>query len=65
MAPFEYVDASGAHAGITADYVKILNKRLGITLTPVAGTDRSQIMEMVRGDKVDVIAAIIAHLNSS
>jgi len=45
--PFEYTDVQGNHKGLTADYLQIINEKLGITIASKFRTDEK--IKLVRG----------------
>lgn len=56
--PFEYVDEKGLYAGISSDYVKLLNKRLGINLQVVQDLSWSQAFQKARNGEIDVLPCV-------
>jgi PAS domain S-box-containing protein len=58
FAPVEFIDEQGNYSGIAADYVELLNERLGITMRVVPGLSWSDAMEQAKRGGVDVFAAI-------
>ncbi len=59
--PFEFQDEDGRMQGIAADYVKVLNRRLGINLLPVIGLKWPEVVERMRKREVDVVSAVVAN----
>jgi len=58
FAPVEFIDERGNFSGIAAEYVKLLNKRLGINMKVVPGLTWSDAIAKARQKKVDVFSAI-------
>lgn len=58
--PFEFRDAEGSYAGIAADYVDLLGRRLEVGMTPLPGLSWEQVLEKARAKELDVIPAIVA-----
>jgi len=58
-APFEFFDANGVFSGVSSDYVRILTKWLGVTLTPQEGLTWAEVLEKARNKEIDVISAIV------
>lgn len=52
--PFEYIDATNTHKGITSSYVNYLNKELGIELTPVITKKWADSWSLITQRKIDV-----------
>jgi PAS domain S-box-containing protein len=58
FAPVEFIDEQGNYSGIAADYVQLLNERLGIAMRVVPGLSWSEAMEKAKHGQIDVFAAI-------
>lgn len=56
--PFDYIETTGAHAGIASDYVRILNERLKLKMAPVRGLVWSEVLANARAGKIDAIAIL-------
>ena len=57
--PFEYRGQDGRYQGLAADYVKLIEKRLGIRLDPVSTGDWPQVIEQARTQQVDALPSIM------
>lgn len=57
--PFEFRDTKGNYAGIGADYVDLLSRRLELSMTPLPGLSWEQVLEKARAQELDVIPAIV------
>ncbi len=57
--PVEFVDVYGRHAGITAEYAKLLSERLGIRFELVAPEHWARLIERVRAREADVVACMV------
>lgn len=57
-APFEFVDAEGAYAGISASYIQACASRLGVKLVVVPGLPVAQAIEKVKAGEVDVVPKV-------
>ncbi len=57
FAPVEYFDTDGSYSGMTADYVALIEKKLGIRLRIVRLHDWNDIMAKSRRRELDVIVA--------
>jgi polar amino acid transport system substrate-binding protein len=55
-APYSFVDESGNYSGVSAEFVQIIHKRLGINLEMVTGLNREELFEGARQKTVDLIA---------
>jgi PAS domain S-box-containing protein len=56
--PLEFVDKKGKHQGISSDYVRILNNRLGLNMKIVPNLSWPQVMESVPQRGIDVLPAV-------
>ena len=57
--PLEFIDKMGQYQGMISDYVRILNKRLGINMKVLPNMSWAQLMEVMPQKGVDVISAVI------
>ncbi len=55
--PYSFVDGEGEFAGLTADYLRIVQRQLGLRLEMVPATDWDGLQRMVRSHEIDLIAA--------
>ena len=58
FAPVEWFNQSGDYQGMTSDYIRILEKELGIRFKVVRVKNWKTILDMVRDGKVDMLTAI-------
>jgi ABC-type amino acid transport substrate-binding protein/CheY-like chemotaxis protein/HPt (histidine-containing phosphotransfer) domain-containing protein len=56
--PFEYMNNAGMYSGFASDYIRILNKKLGIKMIPDPIPDRSNLLKMAVKNRVDVISCL-------
>ncbi|MES9898371.1 MAG: transporter substrate-binding domain-containing protein [Sedimenticola sp.] len=59
FSPFEFFDSRGEFKGIAADYVVLLEKKLGIHFEPVQLKDWSEVLDQIKVGKVDMISAVM------
>ena len=57
-APFDFVDETGAYAGLANDYLKIIGKNLGIEVEMITGPSWNELLAMIRRQEIDVLPAI-------
>jgi len=57
-APFDFVDETGAYAGLANDYLKIIGEKLGIEVEVVTGPPWDELLAMIRRQEIDVLPAI-------
>jgi signal transduction histidine kinase/CheY-like chemotaxis protein len=56
--PFEYIDEDGSHAGIAADYIELLNERLGLNMEIVPGLTWDAAIDGARRKEIDVLPVV-------
>jgi PAS domain S-box-containing protein len=56
--PFEFYDATGNYAGISADYLSLIAKKTGLNITVVRASDWKECIQMIRTDKADLLGAV-------
>ncbi|MEI6126556.1 MAG: transporter substrate-binding domain-containing protein, partial [Pseudomonadota bacterium] len=59
-APFTFVNAEGTHQGISADYIKLLEQKLGIRFHVVESSDLEVNLNKVRQGQVDMLTSLKA-----
>ena len=58
-APIDFVDGEGRYQGITADYLKLIEKQLDISFQAKTELPWSAMMEQVRKREIDTVANIV------
>ena len=58
-APIDYVDAEGRYQGITADYLKLIEKRLKISFQAKTELPWSEMLEQARKREIDTVANVV------
>ncbi len=58
FAPFEYVSSDGTYSGITSDYIKILNQRLGLDMQVAKGLTWEESVAWAKTRKIDVLPCV-------
>lgn len=58
FAPFEWVDAVGDYKGMSADYLALVEKKLGIRFKRIPAKNWSEVMSMIRKYEVDMLPAL-------
>jgi len=56
--PFEFFDKNGSYRGLAADYIALLENRLGIRFKPVRMENEHQRLEKIRAGDVDLVGAV-------
>ncbi|MCG8511479.1 MAG: transporter substrate-binding domain-containing protein [Rhodospirillales bacterium] len=58
-APFEYVDDSGRYTGMAAEFIRLVEKRLGITFSIDTERPWPQMVEAVRKRELDAFSLVV------
>ncbi|MBF7728507.1 PAS domain S-box protein [Pseudomonas sp. N040] len=58
--PFEFRDEQKHYHGLTADYISLIEKRLGVDIKPVEARDWSAVLGMARTGEVQLLSAVMA-----
>ncbi|CAM3797593.1 putative signaling protein [Pseudomonas reidholzensis] len=58
--PFEFRDQEGHYQGLAADYIALIQQRLGVTLTPIEPTNWGQVLEQARHNQLDLLPGIMS-----
>lgn len=57
--PFEYVDEDGKYRGMAAEYMALLEKRLGVKLLIEKGLDWAGTVEAMKARKLDLYSCVV------
>jgi PAS domain S-box-containing protein len=57
-APFDLMDRTGRHQGISADYLALMTQRLGIQVEPVVFPDWHSALEAAKAQQVDLLVSV-------
>ena len=57
--PLEFVDDSGGPAGVAAEFLRLIAKRLKVSFEPVTARNMGHILSLAQAGKVDVIPTIM------
>jgi len=58
--PFEYRDENGRYQGLAADYVRLIQDRLGVRLKPVEPVNWSAVLEQAKNNQIDLLPGIMS-----
>jgi PAS domain S-box-containing protein len=58
FAPFEFIAEDGSYSGITSDYIKTLNKRLGLNMQIVPELTWKEAVDKTRAGEIDVLPSV-------
>ncbi len=58
FAPFEFINSDGQYSGFGADYIRILNQRLGINMQVVPQLSWQEVVDRAEKHEIDVLPAI-------
>ena len=57
--PFEFLNEDNEYSGITSGYTELINKRLGINITPMKDLSWTQVVEQIKDGRVDIVSAVM------
>ncbi|MBT9573646.1 MAG: transporter substrate-binding domain-containing protein, partial [Pseudomonas umsongensis] len=58
--PFEYRDEEGRYQGLAADYVRLIQERLGIKIRLIEPANWSALLEQARNNQLDLLPGIMS-----
>ena len=58
--PFEFRDPQGRYQGLAADYIALLEQRLGVNLQPSETDSWSEVLAQAKAGQLDVLPAVMA-----
>jgi PAS domain S-box-containing protein len=58
FAPFEWFNHAGDYQGITSDYIKLLEEKLGVRFEIVTASSWSAIIDMIKQGRIDMLTAV-------
>lgn len=58
FAPYEWIDENGDYVGLVADFMKLLEQRLGVRFEVVEGKTAAETLAMVKNGQLDMIGAV-------
>ncbi|NWC94780.1 MULTISPECIES: bifunctional diguanylate cyclase/phosphodiesterase [unclassified Pseudomonas] len=58
--PFEYRDENGRYQGLAADYVRLMQDRLGVRIKLVEPANWSAVLEQARSNQIDLLPGIMS-----
>lgn len=56
--PIDFIDEEGRHAGLTADYIRLIEDKLGMRFQPVECKTWKEILEKLENREVDIVGSI-------
>jgi len=56
FAPYEWIDANGNYVGLSADYIALIEQRLGVKLNIVKDKSWAEMLEMAQRGELDMIS---------
>lgn len=59
FAPYEWIDEKGNYVGMAADYMRLLEKKLGVRFEIVHGVPWAEILKMAQRNQVDILACAV------
>lgn len=59
FAPYEWIDQNGQYSGLTADYMTLLEQRIGVRFDIIKDKSWFEILTMAQQEEVDMIAGAV------
>jgi ABC-type amino acid transport substrate-binding protein len=56
--PFDFIDEKGVFSGMSADYVALISKRLGVTMHVVGGLSWGEVLDDTKDGRIDVVVGV-------
>jgi polar amino acid transport system substrate-binding protein len=56
--PISYLDSNGINQGLSADYIRLLEKRLGINFVVVRANNWTELIDQIQSQEIDMISPI-------
>src|SRR5690349_23491170 len=57
-APFDLMDRTGRHQGISADYLALVTQRLGIMVEPIVYPDWHSVLDAAKRHEIDLMVSV-------
>jgi signal transduction histidine kinase len=57
--PFEWIAEDGSYQGISADLIRLIEKKLGIRFEILPARDWAQVLEMAKDHKADLLTSVV------
>jgi PAS domain S-box-containing protein len=54
--PFDFMDQHGYHQGVAADFLRLVSKRLNISIEPVPDISWTEVLERAKARQLDVVS---------
>ncbi|ANY90311.1 MULTISPECIES: bifunctional diguanylate cyclase/phosphodiesterase [Pseudomonas] len=58
--PFEFRDQDGRYQGLAADYISLIQERLGISLKPIEPSNWTEVLQQAKENRLDVLPGIMS-----
>ncbi|MPQ84470.1 EAL domain-containing protein [Pseudomonas sp. MAFF 730085] len=58
--PFEYLDENGRYQGLAADYVRLIQDRLGVRIKRVEPASWADVLEQAKNNQLDLLPGIMS-----
>jgi len=56
--PFDFIDSAGKHAGISSDYIQLLESKLNVEMRLVEDLSWAQVIQQTKEGKIDILPAV-------
>ena len=58
--PFEFRDQDGRYQGLAADYISLIQERLGISLKPIEPSNWTEVLQQAKENRLDMLPGIMS-----
>lgn len=59
FAPYEWIDEKGNYVGMAADYMRLLEKKLGVHFEIIHGVSWAEILQMAKNNQLELLACAV------
>ena len=64
-APFDFIDKHGNHQGVAADYLRLIEKKLGIKIELVKDISWTEVLDLAKAKSLDLVSIAAVTPDSS
>ncbi len=58
--PFEFRDEQGRYRGLAADYIALIERRLGVRMRPVEPSSWSEVLDQAKAGRLDLLPGVMS-----
>ena len=57
--PFDFIDEHGYHQGVAADFLRLISRRLGITIELVKKISWTEVLDQAKAKQLDLVSIAV------